>query len=30
VLDLVAEWAPDVAVRDRILAQNAKVLYGFK
>jgi len=30
LLDLLAEWAPDAAVRDRVLAQNAKALYGFK
>ncbi len=30
MLDLMLEWVPDNAVRDRILAQNAKMLYGFK
>lgn len=30
LIDLMAEWAPDEAVRDRILAGNAKTLYGFK
>lgn len=30
LFDLMAEWAPDAAVRDRILAQNAEILYGFK
>jgi 2-pyrone-4,6-dicarboxylate lactonase len=29
LLDLLAEWAPDAAVRNRILTQNAKALYGF-
>lgn len=29
LLDLMLEWVPDAAVRNRILAQNAKVLYGF-
>jgi predicted TIM-barrel fold metal-dependent hydrolase len=30
LLDLMLEWVPDEAVRNRILAQNAKTLYGFK
>jgi 2-pyrone-4,6-dicarboxylate lactonase len=30
MFDLMLEWVPDNAVRDRILAQNAKMLYGFK
>jgi 2-pyrone-4,6-dicarboxylate lactonase len=30
LIDLMAEWAPDAAVRDRIFADNAKILYGFK
>ena len=29
LLDLLADWAPDAAVRNRILTQNAKALYGF-
>jgi 2-pyrone-4,6-dicarboxylate lactonase len=29
LLDLLAEWVPDAAVRNRILAQNANKLYGF-
>jgi predicted TIM-barrel fold metal-dependent hydrolase len=29
LLDLLAEWVPDEAVRNRILVQNAKTLYGF-
>jgi predicted TIM-barrel fold metal-dependent hydrolase len=29
LLDLLAEWVPDAAVRNRILAQNPKALYGF-
>jgi predicted TIM-barrel fold metal-dependent hydrolase len=29
LLDLMLEWVPDEAVRNRILAQNAKMLYGF-
>jgi predicted TIM-barrel fold metal-dependent hydrolase len=29
LLDLLAEWVPDDAVRRRILADNAKALYGF-
>jgi predicted TIM-barrel fold metal-dependent hydrolase len=29
LLDLLAEWVPDTAVRNRILAQNANALYGF-
>ena len=29
LLDLLAEWVPDAAVRNRILTQNAKALYGF-
>jgi len=29
LLDLLAEWVPDGAVRNRILAQNANALYGF-
>jgi len=29
LLDLLAEWVPDNAVRNRILAQNANALYGF-
>lgn len=30
LLDLMLEWVPDEAVRNRILADNAKKLYGFK
>jgi predicted TIM-barrel fold metal-dependent hydrolase len=30
LLDLMLEWVPDEAVRNRILAQNANTLYGFK
>jgi predicted TIM-barrel fold metal-dependent hydrolase len=30
LLDLMLDWVPDAAVRDRILAHNANVLYGFK
>ena len=29
LLDLLAEWVPDAAVRNRILTQNANALYGF-
>lgn len=29
LIDLMAEWVPDAAVRDRIFAHNAKTLYGF-
>jgi predicted TIM-barrel fold metal-dependent hydrolase len=29
LLDLLGEWVPDAAVRNRILAQNANKLYGF-
>jgi predicted TIM-barrel fold metal-dependent hydrolase len=29
LVDLMAEWAQDAAVRDRIVAQNARALYGF-
>lgn len=29
VLNLVAEWAPDPAIRERILVDNPKRLYGF-
>jgi 2-pyrone-4,6-dicarboxylate lactonase len=29
LLDLLAEWVPDEAVRNRILVQNANELYGF-
>ena len=29
LVDLLAEWVPDEAVRNRILAHNAKALYGF-
>jgi 2-pyrone-4,6-dicarboxylate lactonase len=30
LLDLLAEWVPDEAVRNRILVQNARALYGVK
>jgi 2-pyrone-4,6-dicarboxylate lactonase len=29
LLDLLLEWVPDTAVRNRILSQNANKLYGF-
>ena len=29
LLDLMLEWVPDEAVRNRILAANANTLYGF-
>jgi predicted TIM-barrel fold metal-dependent hydrolase len=29
LLDLLADWAPDEAVRNAILADNAQRLYGF-
>jgi predicted TIM-barrel fold metal-dependent hydrolase len=29
LLDLLAEWVPEAKVRNRILTQNAKALYGF-
>jgi len=29
LFDLLAEWAPDEAVRNRILVQNPETLYGF-
>jgi D-galactarolactone isomerase len=29
LLDLLADWAPEEAVRHRILVQNAEALYGF-
>jgi predicted TIM-barrel fold metal-dependent hydrolase len=29
LFDLLAEWAPDEAVRNRILVENPKTLYGF-
>src|SRR6476661_1935855 len=29
LLDLLAEWVPEAAVRNRILTQNANALYGF-
>jgi predicted TIM-barrel fold metal-dependent hydrolase len=29
LFDLLADWAPDEAVRNRILVQNAETLYGF-
>ena len=30
LLDALLDWVPDAAVRNRILTQNAKALYGFK
>jgi 2-pyrone-4,6-dicarboxylate lactonase len=30
LFDMLADWVPDAAVRNRILTQNAKALYGFK
>jgi D-galactarolactone isomerase len=30
LLDLIAEWAPDVATREKILVTNAAQLYGFQ
>ena len=30
LFDLLAEWAPDVAVRRRILVENPETLYGFR
>jgi 2-pyrone-4,6-dicarboxylate lactonase len=30
LLDMLAEWVPDEALRNRILVQNANALYGFK
>ena len=29
LLDLLAEWVPDAAARNRILVDNACALYGF-
>jgi len=29
LLDLLAEWVPDETLRHRILAENARALYGF-
>jgi predicted TIM-barrel fold metal-dependent hydrolase len=29
LFDLLADWAPDETVRNRILVQNAEALYGF-
>jgi predicted TIM-barrel fold metal-dependent hydrolase len=29
MLDLLADWAPDERVRNRILVTNPEVLYGF-
>jgi predicted TIM-barrel fold metal-dependent hydrolase len=29
LFDLMAQWAPDAATRNRILVQNPEVLYGF-
>ncbi|OYZ96614.1 MAG: GntR family transcriptional regulator, partial [Rhizobiales bacterium 17-65-6] len=30
LLDLLADWVPDEATRNRVLADNAHRLYGFK
>jgi predicted TIM-barrel fold metal-dependent hydrolase len=30
LLDLLLEWVPDEAIRNRILVDNASALYGFK
>ena len=30
MLDLLANWAPDAAVRQRILVDNPQSLYGFE
>ena len=30
LLDLVADWAPDAKVRQKILSDNPKALYGFE
>jgi predicted TIM-barrel fold metal-dependent hydrolase len=29
LFDLLTDWAPDEKVRNRILVENAAVLYGF-
>jgi predicted TIM-barrel fold metal-dependent hydrolase len=29
IADLLSHWVPDVAVRNRILVDNAAALYGF-
>jgi hypothetical protein len=29
LFDLLAEWAPDAATRERILVRNPEVLHGF-
>jgi predicted TIM-barrel fold metal-dependent hydrolase len=29
LFDLMAQWAPDEATRNRILVQNPEALYGF-
>jgi predicted TIM-barrel fold metal-dependent hydrolase len=29
LLDLLTDWAPDIAVRKRILVDNAAAFYGF-
>ena len=29
LFDLMAQWAPDEAIRNRILVQNPEALYGF-
>lgn len=29
LFDLLSEWAPDEATRNRILVQNPEALYGF-
>jgi D-galactarolactone isomerase len=30
IFDLMVQWAPDEATRNRILVQNPETLYGFK
>ena len=30
LLDLLADWVPDAAARDRVFTDNAYRLYGFK
>ena len=29
LFDLIAQWAPDEAIRNRILVDNPAALYGF-
>jgi predicted TIM-barrel fold metal-dependent hydrolase len=30
LFDLLSEWVPDAATRNRILVRNPEALYGFK